>query len=156
VRAIRKKIGYLEKKGRARWTGAGKSLTYQLAALFLERPVVVVSPLIALMQDQQEPAEEANIAVEKIDSTLRQSEAIQASQNVCERRVAVDLRHTGEIRAPRVSRLSRVRRRCGTFVVDEAHCISQWGHDFRAAYLDLGHARAMLDNPPQIEPHHSA
>ncbi len=56
-------------------TGSGKSLTYQIPALFLSKPVVVVSPLIALMQDQQDKAEQADIAVEKIDSTLTRSEA---------------------------------------------------------------------------------
>ncbi len=61
-------------------TGAGKSLTYQLPALFLPKPVLVVSPLIALMQDQQEKAEDAAISVEKIDSTLSTTETEAANR----------------------------------------------------------------------------
>ena len=63
-------------------TGGGKSLTYQLPALFLPRPVVVVSPLIALMQDQEQKAEAADIAVEKVDSTITQTEAAEAKQDI--------------------------------------------------------------------------
>src|SRR6201996_3154204 len=63
-------------------TGAGKSLTYQLPALFLPQPILVVSPLIALMQDQQERAEEAAITVEKIDSTLSTTETEAATEAI--------------------------------------------------------------------------
>lgn len=131
-------------------TGAGKSLTYQLPALFLPKPVVVVSPLIALMQDQQEKAAEADITVEKIDSTLSNRAAEAATEAIAggtsqliyvtperlENREFVDeLKSGGGI---------------SLFVVDEAHCISQWGHDFRPAYLGLGFAREALGNPPVL------
>lgn len=131
-------------------TGAGKSLTYQLPALFLPRPVVVISPLIALMQDQQEKAEQADIAVEKIDSTLTQSE----------------IRHAGEAIDGGLAQLIYVTPEklekndflqslldaggISLLVVDEAHCISQWGHDFRPAYLNIGYARKALGNPPVL------
>lgn len=131
-------------------TGAGKSLTYQLPALFLPKPVLIVSPLIALMQDQQERAEDAAISVEKIDSTLSSAEAEAATEAIddgipqliyvtperLENREFVDsLKESGGI---------------SLFVVDEAHCISQWGHDFRPAYLGLGYAREALGNPPVL------
>ena len=131
-------------------TGAGKSLTYQVPALFLPRPVVVVSPLIALMQDQQDKAEQAEIAVEKIDSTLSRAEAD----------TAADMIDQG---IPQLIYVTPERLENGDFVkslmdaggislmvVDEAHCISQWGHDFRPAYLGLGYARQLLGNPPVL------
>jgi ATP-dependent DNA helicase RecQ len=65
-------------------TGAGKSLTFQLPALFLPKPVVVISPLIALMQDQQEHAAAADIAVQKLDSTLTTREAAEAEAAIDE------------------------------------------------------------------------
>ena len=131
-------------------TGGGKSLTYQLPALFLPKPIIVVSPLIALMQDQQERAAEANIAVEKIDSTLTKLEAAEANEQIA----ASDARliYVTPERLENAAFLQSLIDAGGVslFVVDEAHCISQWGHDFRPAYLGLGEARRALSNPPVL------
>lgn len=130
-------------------TGAGKSLTYQLPALFLPNPVVVVSPLIALMQDQQEKAEEAAIAVEKIDSTLSTTEAEEATQAIGEG--SAQLIYVTPERLENPEFLESLNAGgVSLFVVDEAHCISHWGHDFRPAYLGLGYVREALGNPPVL------
>jgi ATP-dependent DNA helicase RecQ len=130
-------------------TGAGKSLTYQLPALFLSRPVVVVSPLIALMQDQQDKAERAEIAVEKIDSTLSTSEAT-AIADLIAQGIPQLIYVTPERLENREFVASLAESGVALFVVDEAHCIAQWGHDFRPAYLNLGYARKALGNPPVL------
>ncbi|GAC1359211.1 MAG: hypothetical protein NVSMB3_06650 [Acidobacteriaceae bacterium] len=131
-------------------TGAGKSLTYQLPALFLPRPVVVVSPLIALMQDQQGKAEEAAISVEKIDSTLTTLEAREADEQID--KGDAQLIYVTPERLENREFLEQLREAGGIslLVVDEAHCISQWGHDFRPAYLAIGEARKALGNPPVL------
>ncbi len=131
-------------------TGGGKSLTYQLPALFLEHPVVVVSPLIALMQDQQEHAAEADIVVEKIDSTVGLKDARETSEHI--REGSSQLVYVTPERLENREFLEKLKAAggVGLFVVDEAHCISQWGHDFRPAYLGLGYAREQLGNPPVL------
>ncbi len=131
-------------------TGAGKSLTYQLPALFLPKPVVVVSPLIALMQDQQDKAEEAEISVEKLDSTLSSAEANAAAGQI-EQGIAQLIYVTPE-RLENRGFLESLNHAGGIslLVVDEAHCIAQWGHDFRPAFLSIGEARKTLGNPPVL------
>lgn len=131
-------------------TGGGKSLTYQLPALLLGHPVVVVSPLIALMQDQQEHALQAEIAVDKIDSTVGAKTAKASTEHIEQGRSQLVYTTPEQLEHPEFIEELKQSGGVGLFVVDEAHCISQWGHDFRPAYLGLGLERKQLGNPPVL------
>jgi ATP-dependent DNA helicase RecQ len=130
-------------------TGGGKSLTYQLPALALEGTTVVVSPLIALMQDQVEKLEDLGVAVARFDSTLAEREIRRTLESLGagEHKLAYV---TPERLADPAFRRILARANPRLFVVDEAHCVSQWGHDFRPAYLGLAGAVDELGRPPVL------
>ncbi len=130
-------------------TGSGKSLCYQLPAVFLPKPVVVVSPLLALMEDQREKAEDAEIAVEKIDSTLTAREKTEAEQAI-EGGEAQLIYCTPERLENGDFLATLAERGISLLAIDEAHCVSQWGHDFRPAYMGLADVRKRLGNPPVL------
>ncbi len=127
-------------------TGAGKSLCFQLPALFLKGSVVVVSPLIALMQDQMAHLDEARIAAARLDSTISATEQAMLEGEIRSGEHDIVLVTPERLQNP--DHVAPLKGRVALLVIDEAHCISQWGHDFRPAYLQLAHVRKTLGNPP--------
>ena len=134
-------------------TGGGKSLCYQIPALLRPGLAIVVSPLIALMQDQVDALRELGVAAAFLNSSLPPAEATRVERQFM----------TGEIKllyvAPerlmmesflKLLDLLRDRNQLALFAIDEAHCVSQWGHDFRSDYLQLAILADRFPGVPRV------
>src|SRR5262245_56954493 len=130
-------------------TGFGKSLIYQVPAMIFDRPTIVISPLIALMADQESALKRRGVPVVALHSRLRAAERRTALERLKKGGRLVVLTTPETLQSATTAPLFE-RLRPALQCIDEAHCISEWGHDFRPSYLRLGDARKRFGNPPAL------
>ncbi|MEO8005625.1 MAG: DNA helicase RecQ [Betaproteobacteria bacterium] len=130
-------------------TGGGKSLCYQLPALLREGTALVISPLIALMQDQVAALRQLGVRAAFLNSTLDGREVVAVERAL--RNGELDLLYVAPERLvmPRMLEVLE-QSRIALFAIDEAHCVSQWGHDFRPEYLQLSLLHERFPSVPRI------
>ncbi len=138
-------------------TGGGKSLCYQVPAIAREQAgqgiTVVISPLIALMHDQVGALHEAGVSAEFLNSTLSYDEALQVEKRLLRGDITLLYAAPERVTNPRfLSQLDSLNERgkLSLFAIDEAHCVSQWGHDFRPEYRALSVLHERYANVPRI------
>jgi ATP-dependent DNA helicase RecQ len=130
-------------------TGGGKSLCYQIPSLVREGCGVVVSPLIALMQDQVSALKLLGVRAAFLNSTLDPSEAAEIESDL--RSGTLDLLYIAPERLNQNRTIALLQSATiSLFAIDEAHCVSQWGHDFRADYLQLSMLAELFPEVPRI------
>ena len=130
-------------------TGGGKSLCYQIPAIVRDGVGVVVSPLIALMRDQVEGLRQAGVRAACLNSTLSYQEVLEVEAAV--ENGSIDLLYVAPERLLGERTLELLTRtRLALFAIDEAHCVSQWGHDFRPEYLQLSELHDRFPDVPHI------
>nr|WP_322939303.1 DNA helicase RecQ [Pseudomonas sp. s4] len=130
-------------------TGGGKSLCFQVPALMREGLAVVVSPLIALMDDQVATLDELGVAAVALNSTLSVDEQREIADRI--RRGQIKMLYLAPERLVQPRMLSFLQGLdIALFAIDEAHCVSQWGHDFRPEYLQLGQLAELFPHVPRI------
>lgn len=129
-------------------TGSGKSLCYQLPSLLLPHPTVVVSPLVALMKDQVDGLAKAKIRAHALVGSLSRDEQQKILQDWAEHQVPLIYLAPERLLHPEVIEGLKSQLKISLLVVDEAHCISEWGHDFRPDYRRIREFRELAGNPP--------
>ncbi len=130
-------------------TGGGKSLCYQIPALAREGTAIVVSPLIALMQDQVAALRQLGVSAACLNSALTPQEANSVEQQLLAGELDLLYLAPERLLTPRLLELLD-RSRLALFAIDEAHCVSQWGHDFRPEYIQLSLLHERYPTVPRI------
>lgn len=130
-------------------TGGGKSLCYQIPALAREGCGVVISPLIALMQDQVNAMRQLGVRASFLNSTLNAAAAAQVENELLTGDIDLLYLAPERLNQPRMLALLQ-RAPLALFAIDEAHCVSQWGHDFRVDYLHLSVLHEQFPGVPRI------
>ena len=130
-------------------TGGGKSLCFQVPALLRDGLAVVVSPLIALMDDQVATLEELGVAAAALNSTLSAEQQRDLASRIKRGEVKMLYLAPERLVQPRMMAFLQSLD-IALFAIDEAHCVSQWGHDFRPEYLQLGQLAEVFPNVPRI------
>lgn len=130
-------------------TGGGKSLCYQVPGLLREGVAVVVSPLIALMDDQVATLDELGISAVSLNSTLSADERRDVADRLRQGRIKMLYLSPERLVQPRMLDFLQGLK-IALFAIDEAHCVSQWGHDFRPEYLQLGQLAELFPGVPRI------
>jgi ATP-dependent DNA helicase RecQ len=130
-------------------TGGGKSLCYQIPALLREGIGVVVSPLIALMQDQVAALTQLGVRAAALNSSVDADDARRIEQSLATGRLDLVYVAPERLTTPRFLQLLE-RTKIALFAIDEAHCVSQWGHDFRPEYLQLSLLHERYSDVPRI------
>lgn len=130
-------------------TGGGKSLCYQIPALCLSGTAVVVSPLIALMQDQVDTLKQLGVKASVLNSTLSSQESSDVERRM--RQGELDIVYVSPERLNTENFLCLLERcKLSLFAIDEAHCVSQWGHDFRPEYIEFSRLKERFPHVPRL------
>ena len=130
-------------------TGGGKSICYQIPAIILDGITIVISPLISLMKDQVDNIKNMGIKSAYINSTLSDSEINSILNDVIEDEVKI--LYVAPERLESTEFLNFITRvKVAQIAIDEAHCISQWGHDFRSSYRRISRVISLLRNRPIV------
>ena len=130
-------------------TGGGKSLCYQVPALAMRGCGVVISPLIALMQDQVDALRVVDVNASFLNSTLSAAETRQIETDLLNNNLDLLYIAPERLKTDRTMELLQ-KAEISLFAIDEAHCVSQWGHDFRSDYLRLSVLNDLFPNTPRI------